>query len=184
MKLFITRHGETDFNVQRRYAGQADVPLNETGVCQARELAEVLATESFDVIITSPLTRARQTAEAVRQYHPETPLAVMPEFAERHLGVYEGLTGQEAQQCYPDLWARYCTRQTDDAPTGGETVRQCDDRVAAGLAKLRATCGDKQVLLICHGFVSKAIHRQLGGLSYEEMYAFNLANCQVAVYDL
>ncbi len=183
MKLLVTRHGETDFNVQRRYAGLTDVPLNARGMEQAQQLAQRLADQSLDVIVVSPLTRARQTAEAVQLLHPETPLVVMEDFAERHLGVYEGLTGEEARQRYPELWARYCTRQTDDAPDGGETIRQLDERVARGLTKLKEAYAGKTVLLVCHGGVSKVINRQMTGLCYEDMYDFVLGNGEVVVYE-
>ena len=182
MKLLVTRHGETDFNVQKRYAGSTDVPLNARGLEQAQALAQRLINQPLDVIVVSPLTRARQTADAVHRLRPELPVVVMEEFAERNVGVYEGLTGAEIQQRYPQLWARGCTRRTDDAPDGGETVRQLDQRIARGLAKLKEAYADKTVLLVCHGGVSKAINRQMTGLSYDEMYDFVLGNGEVAEY--
>ena len=184
MILYVVRHGETQFNVEKRYAGQTDVPLNERGIEQAKELAEKLAKESFDVIVTSPLQRARATAEQICVYHKDVPLMVMEEFREVCVGVYEGLTGAEAQEKYPELWARKCTRQLDDAPTGGETTRQVDSRVAKGLAILKDKYPEKRVLLVCHGFVSRVINRQLRGLSFEEMHEFSLGNCEVVEYEM
>jgi len=184
MILYVVRHGETQFNVEKRYAGQTDVPLNERGLEQARELAMKLAEEPFNVIVTSPLQRARVTAEQIRAYHKEVPLVVMEEFQEVCVGVYEGLTGKEAQERYPELWARKCTRQLDDAPTGGETTRQCDVRVAKGIATLKENYPDKKVLLVCHGFVSRIINRQMKGLSFEDMHEFSLGNCEVVKYEV
>lgn len=184
MMLYVVRHGETQFNVEKRYAGQTDVPLNERGIEQAKELAKKLAEEPFDVIVTSPLQRARVTAEQICAYHKEIPLIEMDEFREVCVGVYEGLTGAEAQERYPDLWARKCTRQLDDAPTGGETARQVDSRVAKGLAILKEKYPEKRVLLVCHGFVSRAINRQMRGLSFDEMHEFSLGNCEVVKYEV
>lgn len=184
MILYVVRHGETQFNVEKRYAGQTDVSLNERGIEQAKKLAEKLEGEQFDVIVTSPLQRARATAEQIRIYHKEIPLVVMEEFREVCVGVYEGLTREEVQEQYPDLWARNCTRQLDDAPTGGETARQVDSRVAKGLAILKEKYPEKRVLLVCHGFVSRAINRQLRGLSFEEMHGFSLGNCEVVTYEV
>jgi broad specificity phosphatase PhoE len=91
MVLYVTRHGETNFNAQGRYAGSTDVPLNETGIKQARELAGRLSGMKFDVVVSSPMLRARQTADIVcaelgMEY------IIYPQFAERNVGVYEGLT--------------------------------------------------------------------------------------------
>jgi len=184
MILYVVRHGETQFNVEKRYAGQTDVPLNERGIEQAKEIAKKLAEEHFDVIVVSPLQRARATAEQICEYHKDVPLVVMEEFQEVCAGVYEGLTRAEAQERYPELWARNCTRQVDDAPTGGETIRQCDARVAKGIAVLKEKYPDKNVLLVCHGFVSRTINRQVKGLSFEEMHEFVLGNCEVVTYEI
>lgn len=184
MILYVVRHGETQFNVEKRYAGQTDVPLNERGIEQAKELAKKLAEEPFDLIVTSSLLRARMTAEQVAEYHKDIPLIVMDEFREVCVGVYEGLTREEVQDRYPELWARKCTRQLDDAPTGGETTRQVDSRVAKGLGVLKEKYPDKRILLVCHGFVSRTINRQMKGLSFEEMHEFSLGNCEVVTYQV
>ena len=184
MILYVVRHGETQFNVEKRYAGQTDVPLNERGIEQAKELAKKLEGESFDVIVNSSLLRARMTAEEVAEYHKEIPFVVMDEFREVCVGVYEGLTREEVRERYPELWARNCTRQLDDAPTGGETTRQCDERVAKGIAILKEHYPDKKVLLVCHGFVSRVINRQLRELSFEEMHGFSMGNCEVVKYEM
>lgn len=184
MVLYVVRHGETQFNVERRYAGQTNVPLNERGIEQARELARKLTEEPFDVIVTSSLLRARMTAEEVAEYHKEIPFVVMDEFREVCVGVYEGLTREEVQERYPELWARNCTRQVDDAPVGGETTRQVDARVAKGLAMLKEKYPEKSVLLVCHGFVSRVINRQLRELSFEEMHGFSMGNCEVVKYEM
>ncbi len=184
MILYVVRHGETQYNVEKRYAGSTDVPLNERGIKQAKELAEKLAKESFDVIVTSPLQRARATAEQIREYHKETPFVIVEEFREICVGVYEGMTGKEAQKNYPELWDRNCTRQLDDAPTGGETLRQFDARIAKGLSQLKENYPDQKVLLVCHGFVSRMINRQMKGLSFDEMHVFLLGNCEVVTYEV
>ena len=179
MMIYVVRHGETQFNAEKRYTGQTDVPLNERGIEQAKELAKILAGESFDIIVTSPLLRARMTTERIMEYRQEVPLVVMEEFKEVCVGVYEGLTRLEVQERYPNLWVRNCTRQLDDAPTSGETTRQCDIRVAEGIEKLKEKYPDKKVLIVCHGFVSRVINRQLKELSFEEMHDFSLGNCEV-----
>ena len=181
MILYVTRHGETDYNVQGRYCGSLDAPLNARGFEQARELADSLASLEFDVIVSSPLLRARQTAEVICKAL-SMPMAVIDEFAEINMGVYEGLTKEEIAAKYPYLWASLTKRPIDKAPDGGETQREFDLRVAAGMEKLKAQYGENKVLLVCHGFVARVINRQMKGLSFEEMHTFVLGNCEVVKY--
>ena len=137
MIVYVTRHGETDYNLQGRYTGSTDIPLNKNGLLQAQELARKLASVEFDIIISSPLLRAKQTAEIIHK-SSNVPIIVIDEFAEINVGVYEGLTREEAQTQYPDIWARLGSRPPDDAPTGGETHKQVDVRIAAGIIKLKS----------------------------------------------
>ena len=190
MMLYVTRHGETDFNVEIRYTGSTDIPLNSKGFSQAEELANKLSAIEFDVIISSPLLRARQTAEIISK-SSGIPIVIINEFAEVSVGVYEGLTRDEVQQQYPEIWARLAeawaktgARPLDDAPTGGETLRQFDARIAAGLTKLKAEYAGRKVLLVCHGFTSRVINRQLTRLSFSEMDGFTLGNCEVVEYEI
>ncbi len=183
MILTVTRHGETDYNVQNRYAGSTDVPLNALGLRQAEELAARLVGVPFDVIVCSTKLRARQTADILRTV-VDAPLVLSDAFVERHCGVYEGLTREECRVRYPELWARQCTLGLDDAPTGGETLRQMEKRVVAGLEGLRRDYPDSRVLLVCHGFVSRVINRYYKGLTLEEMTSFLLGNCELAEYEV
>lgn len=183
MVLYVTRHGETDYNAQGRYAGATDVPLNPTGIAQAGKLAQKLATMSFDAVVCSPMLRARQTADIVCAAL-KLDYAVYPAFAERSLGVYEGLTKTEAMKQYPDLWARKCTSRPDDAPIDGETIRQACERIDRGMEQLRRNYAKKTVLLVCHGFSARAVHRYCNSLTFEQMQTFRLKNCEVVRYVL
>lgn len=89
-RFILLRHGQTDWNLQRKYQGHADIPLNDTGIQQAFSASEALRNESFDVAFSSDLTRARTTAETVLRYHPRTPLIINSIFRERAFGVLEG----------------------------------------------------------------------------------------------
>ena len=183
MKLTVARHGETDYNALGRFTGSADIPLNAVGLKQAYELARRLESVEFDVIVSSSLARARRTAEAVNEGRG-VPMAVMGEFDESRIGVLEGLTRAEAMERHPESWARLIANAPDDAPEGGETNRQADARVARGIARLRAEYGGKRVLVVCHGYTARLIHRQANGLSFEAMQSFTLKNCEVAEYEL
>lgn len=183
MVLYVVRHGEIDFNTEKRYAGNTDIPLNKVGIDQAKQLAEKLNQSSFfDFIITSSLIRAKQTAEIINETR-NIPLIIIDEFKERNLGVFEGLTHEEIKIKYPDLYERKCTRQMDDAPTNGETIREFDERITKALLKLKEEYSEKNVLLVTHGGVSMIINRYYKNLSFDEMYnGFRLGNCEIVKY--
>ena len=181
MVLYVVRHGETDFNIQKRYCGSTDIPLNKKGLEQAKQLSEKLTEVHFEIIVTSSLMRARQTAEIISEFS-NVPLVISNEFKERNTGVYEGLTAEEIKEKYPGLWERNCTRQWDDAPTNGETYRQFDERIAKALINLEKEYPEKIVLLVTHGFVSRVINRYYKNLSFEEMHDFGLGNCEIEEY--
>ena len=182
MKLYVVRHGETEYNAHGRFAGSTDVPLNGVGYTQAGQLAEKLSEISFDRIVTSPMLRARQTADIINRGR-SLPLAVMDGFAERNMGVYEGLTRSEAKERYPQTWARMSSKGLDEGPDGGETIRQCEERVCFALKELIHASGSKTVLLVCHGFVARLINRHFLQLDDDEMHSFSLDNCEVADYE-
>jgi probable phosphoglycerate mutase len=181
MVLYVVRHGETDFNVQGRYCGSSDVPLNKKGLEQAKKLAEELTGINFEIIIASSLIRAKQTGEIISK-KSNIPLILSDEFKERNVGVYEGLTREEAKEKYPDLWNRNCTRELNDAPANGETILQFNERITNALLKLEKEYSGKNVLLITHGFASRIINRHYNSLSFDEMHGFSLGNCEIAKY--
>jgi len=183
MILYVTRHGETDYNVQKRYTGSTDIPLNANGLQQAKKLADSLSAVEFDMIISSPLLRAKQTAEVIHKLY-NVPLVFINEFAEINIGVYEGLTREQAQAQYPDIWARLGSRPPDAAPTGGETHKQFDARIATGIEQIKTAYSENKVLLVCHAFSARVINRQLKGLSFEKMHEFILGNCEIVKYVL
>ena len=185
MRLYVTRHGETDYNLSGKYCGCTEVALNETGVRQARDLADRVKVMDIrlDAVVSSPMLRARQTADIVCA-SLNLRYLIYDQFAERNLGVYEGLTKDEIKERYPYLWNRQCTRQPDDAPDGGETIRQACGRIDAGIALLRHDFAGRTILLICHGFAARAVHRYCLGLTFDEMASFALGNCEVMNYTL
>ena len=183
MILYLTRHGETQYNALGMYCGSTNIPLNKTGFLQAHELAKSLSHINFDVIISSSMLRACQTADVVCA-SISMPYSINEQFSERKLGVYEGLTRDEAKKLYPKLWNKQCIKQPDIAPCGGETVREACRRIDKGMLQLLQDYKGKTVLLICHGFVASAVNRFCNNLSFEEMINFNLGNCEISSYTL
>ena len=181
MKLLIVRHGETQFNAEGRYLGALDPELNATGISQARALNAVLPANPT-AVVCSPLRRARQTAEIVCQSRNVKP-SVNEAFRERNVGVFEGLTQEEAKVLFPELWAQNVTRLWERAPEGGETIAEVVERVVEGLCQVYERYQGKVVVLVAHGFVAK-VARAVTRAGFDDFFEWQLANgtvCELAL---
>lgn len=153
--ICLIRHGETEWNKIGRIQGTTDVPLNETGKLQARACGSHLTGESWDVIVTSPLKRAKQTAAIINETM-RLPIFEMPEFQEKHFGKAEGMTVEERYGLYPDK----------NYP-GQEQAEEFHGRLSKGLAQLNEQFGNQRVLVVAHGGVINAILEQLAHGEYD-----------------
>ena len=178
-RICLVRHGETQWNTHRRLQGHLDIPLNATGRAQATATADALRAERFTAIYTSDLARAQQTATAIADTgHP--PPSATPALRERHYGVFQGLTHDEARVRHPDAWQRF--RARDPAfvlPGNGESLTQLHQRVAALLETLRERHRGEQVLLVTHGGVLDIAHRIAAGLALEAPRNFPIPNAAI-----
>src|SRR5450759_4619565 len=104
--LLAIRHGETEWNSQGRFQGHLNSALSEAGLAQAEALGERLARESVDLLLSSDLGRALQTASAIAR-RTGREIVVEPRLRERRMGIFEGLTPAEVQTRYPDEYARF-----------------------------------------------------------------------------
>jgi ribonuclease H / adenosylcobalamin/alpha-ribazole phosphatase len=145
----LLRHGETPLSAERRFAGRGDFPLTEEGLRQADAAADRLAARGgIDVIVTSPLRRARQTAEAVARA-TGAPLQADDGLAEVDFGKWEGLSFAEASERWPDQLSAW-TGSVDVAPPGGESFADAIRRVDAALDRLLAEHQFRTLLLVSH----------------------------------
>ena len=151
--LFLARHGETDWNRDRRIQGHSDVPLNDDGRGQARALARRLESESLDAVYASDLARARETAEiaAAAQGLPVTEIG---DLRERHFGTWEGLTDDDVRLRFPEART---------GPWGdGETPEEMSARVLGAVLAIAAAHAGGRVLVVTHGGPIRAALRSCG----------------------
>jgi len=145
----LLRHGQTPLSAEHRFAGRGDVPLTEAGLGQAAAAAERLAARGgIDVIVTSPLQRARQTAEAVARA-VGVPLQVEEDLAETDFGKWEGLTFAQAAARWPQE-VRAWLASADVAPPGGESFDVVSRRVLALLDRLLARHQSSTLVMVSH----------------------------------
>jgi probable phosphoglycerate mutase len=154
MKLLLIRHGETEWSRSRRHTGRTDVPLLPDGEAMARALVPVLAREEFDLVLVSPLERARRTAElaglgAAAEY--------VDDLMEWDYGDVEGRTTAELRETQPgwDIWA-------DGAP-GGESLAEVGARADRVVARLLDE-GPERVAVVAHGHLLRIFAARWAGL--------------------
>lgn len=153
-EFVLIRHGETEWNASGRLQGGSDVPLSDRGIAQANMVADELRNTSWDVIISSPLQRAFQTAAIIVKALglDENVIVTNPEFRERSYGLAEGLTIAERDNRFPDgFWPE------------SESNDELNTRVAAALYDLLETSGGKKILVIAHGGWIRAALRIASG---------------------
>lgn len=152
--ICLVRHGETDWNGAKRIQGRTDIPLNDTGKWQAEQTGLYLKDVHWDVVISSPLTRAKETAHLILN-HVHAPLVIMDDFIERDYGDAEGMSFEERQKLFPD-------KQYPNM----EPIETIQNRMLEGIEKVRAAYPDQHVLIVAHG---AAIHALLTTLADEHM---------------
>lgn len=175
-RICLVRHGETDWNVERRLQGHLDVPLNATGLAQAQATAANLAKERFAAIYSSDLRRAFQTATEAGKALGLAPSAE-PRLRERRYGAFEGLTYDEARQRHPEDYHRFETRDPSFAfADGGESLEDFATRIRAALEALAALHADARILVVTHGGVLDVAHRLATGKTLESARDFLIPN--------
>lgn len=178
--LLLVRHGETDWNIQQRYLGHADLPLNPTGESQADALAQRLAGQAFSAAYASDLRRAASTAARLRL---PIPLTLDPRLRELDFGAFEGLTYQEAQTGYNEAWTAW-VKDPNSPPPGGESLRNLVERVGAFLEDLRRADEKARFVVIAHGGPLRVLLCLALDVRVERSWQFRLDPASITTLDL
>lgn len=144
--LALVRHGETNWNLHGRLQGSSDIPLNDTGRAQAREAGHELASQNWDLLVSSPLSRAAETADIIGAHLGLQRTAVFPDLAERHFGEAEGFTDWDAYSHWPN--GQY---------PGLEPRSNLMMRGVRAIDEIASLHPDSAVIAVAHGGVIRAI---------------------------
>jgi len=178
--ILLARHGETDWNNQRRWQGHADRPLNDVGREQARELAETLAGRTIDVVYSSDLIRAHETARIVAA-RLGLPVEVDVGLREVDVGDWSGRAHDEVKNLDPEgfrLW-----QGGGKGWSGGESYEEMGTRVVGTVLRLAESHPGKTILIVSHGGSIRACRAAAADLTYagSQMSAVGgMANCELA----
>ncbi len=174
-RICLVRHGETEWNAERRIQGQIDIGLNETGLRQAAAAGRWLKTAGIVALYGSDLKRAWATAERIGEALGLVPKAV-PELRERRYGVFEGLTYDEAKQRFPAGYAAFEGRNASYDFENGESLSAIYARVSGKLQALAAAHLGEAIAVVVHGGVLDIVNRFVRGNPLEMPRDFLIPN--------
>ena len=159
--LLFARHGATDFNVQQKWMGGMDMPLNRDGLLQSRKLADELSHYKLSKIYSSPLERARSTALEIQKHNSSAPIFIIDDLRERSLGEFEGL--EKSPENYKKM-----IRSNSIEP-----IKNLQQRLEKALYNIEK---DETVLIVSHSAVFRCLINEMGYRSEPEID--RLENCQ------
>ena len=174
-RFCLIRHGETDWNSERRVQGQIDISLNAAGIAQARALGAGLTAHGFAAAYSSNLLRAWETARIATAGLGLT-VSPAPTLRERNFGVLQGLTMAEAALLHPDVYRQHLVRSLLSDYRGGETLAGFARRVMDGLGQMASRHAGETVLGFTHGGVLDIVYRVATGRALEAPRDFLLPN--------
>lgn len=177
MKLYVLRHGQTQYNVEKKFNGRFDEDINEEGIRQAEKAAETVKNLEIDLVICSPLKRTRHTCEIANVN--KVPVIFDERLEERDIGVY---TGKPLGEFYEkEYWNYNSTKEVE----GLESIRDLFNRVKAFLDEIKEKYKDKNILLVTHGGVSRGIYFYFNEIPEDGMLQkYGSSNCQIKEYEL
>ncbi|HQX75849.1 MAG TPA: histidine phosphatase family protein [Thermoflexales bacterium] len=167
-QLWLIRHGQTDWNVQRRWQGQSpNAPsINALGVAQARAVADELADTPFDALYASDLPRAVETANIIAA-RIGLPVQIDPRLREISQGDWEGLTPREISERYPHDWrVRHAEDTISHRAPGGETPNEVGERFLRAITEIANRHAGGAVVIVSHGFVIGTLLAHAQGLPF------------------
>lgn len=177
MKLYVVRHGQTDWNAKRVMQGNTDIPLNQVGIEQAMNIQKSLQNEIIDICISSPLKRAYETASII--CNDMVNIDTDKRLEERELGELEGKT---VDLYNSQLYWNYSLNSNDQ---GVERVQDLLLRVTTFYNDLRKKYNDETILIVAHGAVVRALHFVINGYNQDTKFLdFDVPNCCCFTYEI
>lgn len=179
MKVYLLRHGETEGNVKGQFSGVTNTPLTTYGIEQAKEAHLKLEGESFDVVLSSPLSRAYDTAKCVTDQDVE----LDDELKEMNFGIFEGLTYLEIQDKYPDEFKVWQQEGTAYEFVEGESLKSFYDRITMSYAKIIKKYQGKDLLIVAHSGVIRSILAHEISEEFNHYWKYKIDNCKISIIE-
>lgn len=175
-RICFVRHGETDWNIEKRIQGHIDIPLNKKGRAQALAMGYNAVHHRFSALYSSDLTRAMETARAIGELEG-LEVRPLPQLRERNYGIFQGITSAEGSVRYPAAYAHYIARSPDYDFETGETMLALVARIEAGIDWMVRHHQGQTICAVSHGGVLDIIYRKATGRPLHTPRDFTIPNC-------
>ena len=181
--ITVVRHAETEWNVAMRLQGIQDSALTPKGIKQSELVADALSNQEFDILISSDLNRAVETAEIIAV---KIKLSITRDTSlrERNFGIMEGLTREEISEKYPDVLSQYYKRKATYEVENGESLNAFNNRVTMGLTRIVNSNEGKKILIVSHGGVLDCIIRMVFNYPLSASRNFSIFNTSINVFSV
>jgi len=180
--LILVRHGQTDWNVNGRYMGWTDEPLNSEGVRQAQSVAQRLSPWPISAVYSSPLQRAVSTADMVAGPH-SIAVQTIDELGEMRIGGWEGMFARDIAARYPELWKTWRTNPGDFRMPGGESLGEVRERVIRAFDRITAESEGKMALAVTHDVVVRLLSAHCLGTGLDIYRRLEVGNASITVME-
>jgi 2,3-bisphosphoglycerate-dependent phosphoglycerate mutase len=181
--LYAVRHGETEWNSVEKQQGHLNSPLTENGIRQAQLLADGLAKKNIDILFSSDLGRALQTAEIIAK-RLSLDIYTDSRLRERHLGIMQSLTRKEFEERYPAEALKFNSNDPDYVLPGGESSRQLFNRCIECAEEIAGNNAGKNVLMVGHGGVLKSFFHKATNTPLAEPRLYSLFNASINSFSI
>lgn len=182
-RLYLIRHGETLWNKEKRAQGAQDIKLSENGKIQGKLLADSLKDKNIDLIYASDLSRAYETAELIGK-SVEKPVTILEGIREINFGKWEGLTRDEMNNKYKEIFEEWNLRPHLAKIPGGETLKQVQKRAMEAVNGIIEKNPGKNIVMVSHGVSIKAIIFDLLNIELSNYKKFRQDNTAVNIIDI
>jgi broad specificity phosphatase PhoE len=181
-RIVLVRHGETDWNREEIFRGRIDVKLNTTGLRQAEATGRSLEKIRIKVIYTSPLSRAKNTAEMIAQFQ-NSHIIDDEDFIDMHFGEWQGMSLREVRERYKDLYHTWKTEPQKVKFSGGESLKEVAERSMIALQRITERHSEDTVGIISHRVICKAMILCIMGLPLSRFWDVRQDTCAVNIFD-
>jgi phosphoserine phosphatase len=165
MIIYLIRHGQTEYNDKSIFRGQLDIPLNSYGIGQAESVGKALETVDFDAIYTSPLIRAKRTAEIISKHQSKKKnIDIENDFTDLNYGAWQAKSHKEVKNNYPQLYYEWGTRPYNIQIPGGESLYEVQKRSFNGLKKIINKNNGKIICIVSHRVINKLLISKILGI--------------------
>ena len=183
MKLVLVRHGETEWNKLGKFQGHCDIALNSRGMAQARETAQAVMVWKHSAVFSSPLLRTMQVAQEISRLSG-MPVVQVPGLKELSLGDLEGVTGEEMQTGWPEVYAAWRDDPAAVSMPNGESLAELQERACTALDALEQAHGeDEALILVSHNFAIRSIVGKVLGMPLSNFHRMSLSLSSICVVE-